>query len=46
MKKAYVIWILPQAAKKGDGHVNRISSKLENISGSFEKERDHERIWI
>ena len=34
MKKAYVIWILPQAAKKGDGHVNRISSKLENISGS------------
>ena len=34
MKKAYVIWILPQAAKKGDGHVNRISSKLENISRS------------
>ena len=34
MKKAYVIWILPQAAKKRDGHVNRISSKLENISGS------------
>ncbi|MFQ7144783.1 hypothetical protein [Faecalibacillus intestinalis] len=34
MKKAYVMWILPQAAKKGDGHVNRISSKLENISRS------------
>ena len=34
MKKAYVIWILPQVAKKRDGHVNRISSKLENISGS------------
>ena len=34
MKKAYVIWILPQAAKKRDGHVNRINSKLENISGS------------
>ena len=34
MKKAYVIWILPQSAKKRDGHVNRISSKLENISGS------------
>ncbi|MBE5706161.1 MAG: hypothetical protein EGR78_04260 [Erysipelotrichaceae bacterium] len=34
MKKTYVIWILPQAAKKRDGHVNRISSKLENISGS------------
>ena len=28
------MWILPQAAKKGDGHVNRISSKLENISRS------------
>ncbi|RGF55304.1 hypothetical protein DXC21_12380 [Coprobacillus sp. OM08-19] len=34
MKKAYVIWILPQVAKKRDGHVNRINSKLENISGS------------
>ena len=34
MKKAYVIWILPQAAKKRDGHVNRINSKLENVSGS------------
>ena len=34
MKKAYVIWILPQAAKKRDGHVNRINFKLENISGS------------
>ena len=34
MKKTYVIWILPQAAKKRDGHVNRINSKLENISGS------------
>ena len=34
MKKAYVIWILPQATKKRDGHVNRINSKLENISGS------------
>ena len=34
MKKTYVIWILPQVAKKRDGHVNRISSKLENISGS------------
>ena len=34
MKKAYVMWILPQAAKKRDGHVNRINSKLENISGS------------
>ena len=34
MKKAYVIWILPQAAKKRDGHVNCINSKLENISGS------------
>lgn len=34
MKKAYVIWILPQAARKRDGHVNRISSKLENISGA------------
>ena len=28
------MWILPQAAKKWDGHVNRINSKLENISGS------------
>ena len=28
------MWILPQAAKKRDGHVNRINSKLENISGS------------
>ena len=28
------IWILPQAARKRDGHVNRISSKLENISGA------------
>ena len=34
MKKTYVIWILPQAAKKRDGHVNRINSKLENVSGS------------
>ena len=34
MKKAYVIWILPQVAKKRDGHVNCINSKLENISGS------------
>ena len=34
MKKTYVIWILPQAAKKRDGHVNCINSKLENISGS------------
>ena len=34
MKKAYVIWILPQATKKRDGYVNRINSKLENISGS------------
>ena len=34
MKKAYVIWILPQVAKKRDGHINRINSKLENISGS------------
>ena len=34
MKKANVIWILPQAAKKRDGHVNRINSKLENVSGS------------
>ena len=34
MKKAYVIWILPQVAKKRDGHVNRINSKLENVSGS------------
>ena len=34
MKKAYVIWILPQVAKKRDGHVNRINSKLENSSGS------------
>ena len=34
MKKAYVIWILPQVAKKRDAHVNRINSKLENISGS------------
>ncbi len=34
MKKAYVVWILPQAAKRRDGHVNRISSKLENINGS------------
>ena len=34
MKKTYVIWILPQATKKRDGHVNCINSKLENISGS------------
>ena len=34
MKKTYVIWILPQAAKKRDGYVNRINSKLENVSGS------------
>ena len=34
MKKAYVVWLLPQAAKRRDGHVNRISSKLENINGS------------
>ena len=34
MKKTYVIWILPQAAKKRDGHVNCINSKLENVSGS------------
>ena len=36
MKKAYVIWILPQAAKKRDGHVNRINSKLENIKDKYE----------
>ena len=34
MKKAYVIWILPQAAKKRDGNMNRYRTTEENISGS------------
>ena len=34
MKKAYVIWILPQAARKRDGHVNRYKTTEENISGA------------
>ena len=34
MKKAYVIWILPQAARKRDGHVNRYKTTEENINGS------------
>ena len=34
MKKAYVIWILPQAAKKRDGNMNRYRITEENISGS------------
>ena len=47
MKKAYVIWILPQAAKKRDGHVHRISSKLENISGrTIERYDKGEQIMV
>ena len=34
MKKAYVVWILPQAAKRRDGHVNRYKTTEENINGS------------
>ena len=34
MKKTYVIWILPQAAKKRDGNMNRYRITEENISGS------------
>lgn len=34
MKKTYVIWILPQAAKKRDGHVNCYKTNEHNISGS------------
>ena len=34
MKKTYVIWILPQAAKKRDGNMNRYRTTEENISGS------------
>ena len=34
MKKAYVVWLLPQAAKRRDGHVNRYKITEENIDGS------------
>ena len=34
MKKNYVIWILPQAAKKRDGHMNRYKTTEQNISGT------------
>ena len=34
VKKTYVIWILPQAAKKRDGHVNCYKTNEHNISGS------------
>ena len=34
MKKNYVIWILPQAAKKRDGHMNCYKTTEQNISGT------------
>lgn len=44
MKKVYVIWILPQAAKKRDGHINRYGTVEQVISGAtIERKENYDK---